>query len=268
MTANGGGPLTGEPGGVQSVRRVFDLLELIADGGGAQGISQLSTDSGLPVPTIHRLLRTLTASGYVRQDPSRRYALGPRLIRLGNLAGRAFGSWSRPLLTRLVEATGETANLAVLEGAEVVYLTQAPSPHSVRMFTEPGRRVLAHCTGVGKALLAELPPDEVTRLVVPTGMPANTPHTITDIDALLGELAAVRERGYALDDGEQELGVRCVAVAVPHPGARTAVSISGPSGRVHDAAVAVAVPVLKDVAEQLARNYADHAAGTARSVDS
>jgi IclR family acetate operon transcriptional repressor len=256
VTANGDGQLTAEPGGVQSVRRVFDLLELIADGGGAQGISQLSTDSGLPVPTIHRLLRTLTASGYVRQDPSRRYALGPRLIRLGNLAGRAFGSWSRPLLTRLVEATGETANLAVLEGAEVVYLTQAPSPHSVRMFTEPGRRVLAHCTGVGKALLAELPPDEVTRLVAPTGMPANTPHTITDIEVLLGELAAVRERGYALDDGEQELGVRCVAVAVPHADARTAVSISGPSGRIHDDAVAAAVPVLKDVAALLARNYA------------
>jgi IclR family acetate operon transcriptional repressor len=247
--------------GVQSVRRAFELLELIADAGGSQGISQLSARSGLPVPTIHRLLHTLIGAGYVRQDSSRRYALGPRLIRLGDLADRSLGAWAVPLLARLVEATGETANLAVLEGNEVVYLAQAPSPHSLRMFTEPGHRVLAHCTAVGKALLAGLPAGEVLALVERTGMPALTPHTITDPDTLLAALAGCRSQGYAIDDGEQELGVRCVAVAVPHPGTRTAISISGPPARLDDAAIAAAVPVLRGVAAELARYFADgHAA--------
>jgi IclR family acetate operon transcriptional repressor len=254
VTAIDGG--AGPTGGVQSVRRALDLLEALADAGGAQGLSQLASRSGLPVPTIHRLLRTLTSAGYVRQDPSRRYALGPRLIRLGGLAGRSLGAWAAPLLARLVEATGETANLAVLEGGEVVYLAQAPSPHPMRMFTEPGHRVLAHCTAVGKALLAGLPAAEVAALVTPTGMPARTPRTITSLDALRSALAETRRRGYAVDDGEQELGVRCVAVAVPHPGARTAISISGPEARIDDAAVAAAAPVLREVAEQLAGHLA------------
>ncbi len=243
--------------GVQSVRRTFELLELIADAGGAQAISQLSDASGLPVPTIHRLLRTLMVSGYVRQDASRRYALGPQLIHLGDLAGQALGRWSRPLLARLVEATGETANLAVLEGAEVVYLTQVPSRYSMRMFTEPGRRVLAHCTAVGKALLAALPSADIARLVATTGMPRHTPHTITDVDTLLTVLADIRREGFAVDDGEQELGVRCVAVAVPHPAARTALSISGPQGRIDDSAVAAAVPLLQEIAAQIAQHYAE-----------
>jgi IclR family acetate operon transcriptional repressor len=243
--------------GVQSVRRTFELLELIADAGGAQGISQLSAASGLPVPTIHRLLRTLVAAGYIRQDPSRRYTLGPRLIRLGDLASRPLGAWVRPLLGRLVDATGETANLAVLEGGEVVYLGQVPSPHAMRMFTEPGRRVLAHCTAVGKALLAQLPAAEVTALVAATGMPAQTPRTIIDPDTLLRALADIGRQRYAVDDGEQDLGVRCIAVAVPYPGAHIAVSISGPQARIDDAATARAVPVLHDVADRLARHFAE-----------
>jgi IclR family acetate operon transcriptional repressor len=233
------------------------LLELIADAGGAQGISQLSAASGLPVPTVHRLLHTLIATGYVRQDAARRYALGPRLTHLGNLASQSLGAWTRPLLARLVEATGETANLAILEGAEVVYLAQVPSPHAMRMFTEPGRRILAHCTAVGKVLLAALPLADVAGLIGATGMPANTPRTITDLDTLVKALGDARDNGYAVDDGEQELGVRCVAVAVPYPGARTAVSISGPQARVDDDAIAAALPVLHDVAAQLAQHYTD-----------
>lgn len=244
-------------GGVQSVQRAFDLLELIAEAGGSQGISQLSASSGLPVPTIHRLLRTLVAQGYLRQDSSRRYALGPRLIRLGDMASRALGGWARPLLTRLVEATGETANLAILDGGEIMYVAQVASPHAMRMFTEPGRRVLAHCTAVGKALLAELPDAEVRALTGRTGMPAQTARTITDPDTLLANLAEIRAQGFAIDDGEQETGVRCVAVAVPHRGAYTAVSISGPQARVDEATIAAATPLLRAAAAELARHFAD-----------
>src|SRR5262249_58547939 len=88
----------------------------MADAGGEVGLSELSASSGLPLPTIHRLMRTLVACGYVRQQPNRRYALGPRLIRLGESASRLLGTWARPHLAHLVEETGETANLALLDG--------------------------------------------------------------------------------------------------------------------------------------------------------
>lgn len=126
----------GPSGGVQSLERAFDLLERMADAGGEVGLSELSASSGLPLPTIHRLMRTLVVCGYVRQQPNRRYALGPRLIRLGESASRLLGTWARPYLARLVEETGETANMALLDGDEVVYVAQVPSKHSMRMFTE------------------------------------------------------------------------------------------------------------------------------------
>jgi IclR family acetate operon transcriptional repressor len=238
--------------GVQSLERAFDLLERMADAGGEVGLSELSASSGLPLPTIHRLMRTLVSCGYVRQQPNRRYALGPRLIRLGESASRLLGTWARPYLAELVEATGETANMALLDGDEVVYVAQAPSRHSMRMFTEVGRRVLPHSTGVGKALLAEVPPAEVRALLARTGMPAATDRTITDPDAFLAELERVRALGYALDDNEQEVGVRCLAVTVPDSPTAAAISISGPAGRVTEGATDKIVPVLHAVARELA----------------
>jgi IclR family acetate operon transcriptional repressor len=239
-------------GGVQSLARAFDLLERMADAGGEVGLSELSAGSGLPLPTIHRLMRTLLDCGYVRQQPNRRYALGPRLIRLGESASRLLGTWARPYLAELVDATGETANMALLDGDEVVYVAQVPSRHSMRMFTEVGRRVLPHSTGVGKALLAQLPDEQVRALLGRTGMPAATEHTLTDPDAFLTALERVRAQGYAVDDNEQEAGVRCLAVSVPGAPTAAAISISGPAGRVTEAATAAIVPVLRDVAGQLA----------------
>jgi IclR family acetate operon transcriptional repressor len=241
----------GASGGVQSLERAFDLLERMADAGGEVGLSELSASSGLPLPTIHRLMRTLVACGCVRQQANRRYALGPRLIRLGESASRLLGDWAIPYLAELVAATGETANMALLDGDEVVYVAQVPSRHAMRMFTEVGRRMLPHSTGVGKALLARLTADEVRRLLGRTGMPPATEHTITDPEEFLAELARIRNVGYALDDNEQELGVRCLAVAVPDAPAAAAISISGPAGRLTEASQDRIVPVLKDVARRL-----------------
>jgi IclR family transcriptional regulator, acetate operon repressor len=238
-------------GGVQAIDRVLDLLDRVARADGPRALSELAAETGLAAPTAHRLMRALLRHGYVRQEPSRRYALGPRLIYLGERAARTLGDWAVPQLTRLRDATGETANLALLDGDEIVYVTQAPSRHQMRMFTEPGRRVLPHCTAVGKALLAGLPDDEVRALLARTGMPAHTPNTITEPDALLAALAEVRERGYASDDGEQEIGVRCLGVAVPTGSARMAVSVSGPHGRLTDAAVRDIVARLREVATEL-----------------
>ncbi|MGW1988601.1 IclR family transcriptional regulator [Embleya sp. NPDC001921] len=226
------GTANGASGGVQSLERAFDLLELLADAGGVLTLSELAARSGLPMPTIHRLVRTLVSLGYLRQDASRRYTLGPRLIRLGETAGRLLGSWARPYLAELMETTGETANLAVLEAGEVVYVGQVPSRHSMRMFTEVGRRVQPHCTAVGKVLLAQLPEADAARVLGGRPLASHTEHTVTDPAALLAQFPLIRARGYAVDDQEQELGVRCVAVVVPGAPTATALSVSGPEGRI------------------------------------
>ncbi|MEZ0093214.1 IclR family acetate operon transcriptional repressor [Streptacidiphilus sp. EB129] len=219
-------------GGVQSVERAFQLLEVLADAGGVSTLSDLATASGLPMPTIHRLIRTLVQQGYVRQDTARRYTLGPRLIRLGETAGRLLGSWARPYLAELMDTTGETANLAVLEAGEVVYVGQVPSRHSMRMFTEVGRRVQPHCTAVGKVLLAQLPRPEAASVLGKGPLAAHTEHTVTQPAELLAQFDAVKAAGYAVDDQEQEIGVRCIAVVVPGAPTATALSISGPEARV------------------------------------
>ena len=254
--ASSDGTRAGAAGGVQSIERAFDLLEMLADAGGALGLSELSTVSGLPLPTVHRLMRTLVNRGYVRQEASRRYTLGSRLIRLGEISSQTLGTWLRPFLAQLVRLTGETANLAMLDGDEVVYIAQVPSPHSMRMFTEPGRRVQPHCTAVGKALLAELPPGEARALLERDGMPAYTPATITDPDLLIAHLEVIRKQGYAVDEGEQEIGVRCFAVAVPDAPGSLAISTSGPQTRMTDDAAARIVPALQRTAREISETIA------------
>ena len=161
-------------GGVQSIERAFTILETLATGGGVMGLSALAAESGLPLPTIHRLVRTLVDLGYMRQEPSRQYALGPRILLLAESASSMLSSVARPHLAQLVDDLGETANLASLDGDEIVYIAQVPSRHSMRMFTEVGRHVLPHCTAVGKAIMAHMPPAQVRDLLRRTGMPRHT----------------------------------------------------------------------------------------------
>ncbi len=240
------------PGGVQSIERAFGLLETMADHGGTMGLSQLAQASGLPLPTIHRLVRTLVDLGYLRQEPSRQYVLGPRLIRLGESSAHLLSVYARPHLSHLVDELAESANLAMLDGDQIVYVAQVPSRHSMRMFTEVGRRVAPHCTAVGKAILATMPPEQVRELLARTGMPQKTPATLNDPDALAANLAWTREHGYALDEGEQEVGVRCVAVQVPDVPTPLAISVSGPAARMTEELVRRAVPLLRAAAADLA----------------
>jgi IclR family acetate operon transcriptional repressor len=219
---------------VQSVERALTLLESLADLGHEAGVSDLRTATGLPFGTIHRLLGTLVMHGYARQNPgTHKYTLGPRLLRLGDAAGRHFAVWARPFLTELMELSGESANLVMLEGDHAVYVAQVPSrTHHVRMFTEVGRRVLPHSTAVGKVLLAFRPRPVAEALLERTGLPPRTERTIVDPDRFLAELDVVARQGYAIDDGEEELGVRCVAAPVFGVGdSVAAISISAPEGR-------------------------------------
>lgn len=237
---------------MQSLERAFGVLELVAARRTAMSLSELASASGLAPATLHRLARTLVDLGYLRQEPSRHYALGPRLFLLAEGSSMMLNSVALPHLGHLVDAIGETANLAMLDGDQVAYVAQVPGRHSMRMFTEVGRRVLPHCTAVGKALLASSSDDEVRALVSRTGLPRHTPRTITEPDDLLAELERVRERGYAVDEGEQEVGVRCVAVAVPRSTLRLAMSVSGPAPRMSDELLAHAVPVLQEAARSVA----------------
>lgn len=247
-------------GGVQSVERAFDVLEIMASAGGSIALGELAARAELPQPTIHRLVRTLLAMGYVRQLPNRHYALGPSLIRLGDSAAHLIGAWSRSLLGELVHRTGETANMAVLDNDMAIYVAQVPSPHAMRMFTEVGRRVHAHCTGVGKALLMQLPNEAVLALVKRTGMPASTETSHTAARTLLRDIELCRSRGYTVDEGEQELGVRCIAVPVPDAPTLTAISISGPAARLTLKSATKVVPLLKRVARDLASEFDREAA--------
>ena len=241
-------------GSVQSVERTFGLLETLADNEGSLGLSQLASQSGLPLPTIHRLVRTLVALGYVRQEPSRQYVLGPKLIRLGESSSHMLSIWAKPHLSRLVDELGESANLAMLDGDQIVYVAQVPSRHSMRMFTEVGRRVLPHCTAVGKALLADIPPQGVRDILHRTGMPVHTANTITNPNEFAKALRQVAEQGYAIDEGEQEVGVRCVAVSVQRVQTPLAISVSGPAARMGQDVIDRAVPLLSIAGTALARD--------------
>ncbi|MDO5712767.1 MAG: IclR family transcriptional regulator [Micrococcales bacterium] len=242
---------TPRSGAVQSVARVFELLEIIADAGGDISLSDLALKSALPIPTIHRLLRTLVGVGYVRQLPSRRYALGARLIRLGEGASGQLGAVAQPVLVGLVEELGETANMAMQDGDYIVYVAQSPSPHSMRMFTEVGRRAHMHATGVGKAILSMLSDDAARGIVDRVGMPVPTRKSLGNVDALLANLSLIRNNGYALDDEEQELGVRCYAVPIPNTPTPMAVSVSGPLARVDHGFADRAIPVLRSAAMEI-----------------
>jgi IclR family acetate operon transcriptional repressor len=220
------------PGRVQSVDRALDVLEALAQGGGPTGVAEVAVLTGLPQGTVHRLLQSLQQRGYVRREASRKYSLGASTVRLADAAQRSLVRSARPFLAELVALSGETANLAVLEGDDVVYVAQVPSPHTLRMFAEVGRHVPPHSTAVGKVLLAGLPRDRALAVLRRTGLPARTPGTITDAEAFAAELDRVQATGWAADEEEQEVGVRCVAVPVGDPGGVVAaLSLSGPADR-------------------------------------
>lgn len=249
--------------GVQSVERALEVLEVLAEAGREMGVSELGQATGLPYATIHRLAATLRQRGYLHQDGrSRKYGLGSRLIHLGSIAGHMLGAGARPYLERLVELTGETANLALLEEGYVVYVAQAPSRRMVRTFTEVGNRVPPHSTAVGKVLLSYQPASAVSRIVSRHGLVAATPETITDPSELLAQVELVRTRGYALDLEEQEEGVTCVAVPlVPSTGPVAAISVSGPTARMGEDRRNAIVGHLQAVAAEFA-NGLDAASAT------
>jgi IclR family acetate operon transcriptional repressor len=217
---------------VQAVDRALEVLEALAEAGRPLGVGELGERTRLPQGTVHRILQTLQGRGYVRRDASRKYSVGTAAVRLADAAQRSLARTARPYLAELVAISGETANLAVLEGIDVVYVAQVPSPHTLRMFAEVGRHVPPHSTAVGKVLLAAMPRDHARGILQRTGLAARTDATITDLTALEAELDLVASQAWAADEEEHEPGIRCVAVPVGGPGPTlAAISVSGPAER-------------------------------------
>ena len=239
-TGSGGGSAP-DPGNaltppVESVRRALRILRCFGPDRPELGVTDLSRELDMHKSTVHRLLVTLEAEGFVRLVEGGRYALGWRLFELGS-AVPAWGAIRQVVLReleRLVQRTGETAHLAVLAEGEVLYIEKVESDRPLRMPSSVGRRVPLHCTALGKILLAGLEDDERWRAIYGAQLRRFTPSTITDPDAVRNEVEKVAENGYAVDREEIEEGLMCLGAPIVDERGQTcaAISISGPSSRI------------------------------------
>ena len=219
-----------EKSGVQSVERIFQLIESLAAHPAGAGLQRLAQDTDLAKSTVHRLLASLVSLGYAAQDENGRYRLTLKMFELssGIVNSMDIMDVAKVHLERLAQRTGEAVHLVIRDGQDIVYIYKTESG-PMRMSSRVGLRSPLYCTGVGKAILATLPADEVAQIWQHTTPQKLTAHTIVEFDALQAQLTEVRTNGYAIDDEENELGVRCVAVAIPGVGGRadSAFSISG-----------------------------------------
>jgi len=223
-------------GAVQALDRGLTLLEILAEEDGLT-LSELGRRSGVSASTAHRILLTLESHAYVQHDMERGiWLVGVGAFKTGSafLRNRRVASMGRTTMHGLMEASGETVNLGIEDNGEVVFISQIESHDTLRAFFRAGSRGAMHASGVGKALLAELPEHRVRQICALRRLERFTDHTITDLARFLRELAEGRRRGWALDDEERSLGMRCVAAPIfnEHAEAIAGVSISGPSVRV------------------------------------
>ena len=221
---------------VQVLDRALAILQMLSAEGPDLSLGAIAEKLQLHKSTIHRLIRVLDRHGMIeRNSVNGRYRLGLKLFELGTkaVAQLDLRERARPVLERLVLETNETVHLCVLDGTEVVYLDKVEPVRSIRLASSVGRRNPAYCTAVGKAILAYLPEADVESIVRARGLKAMTANTITSLVELRRELAAIRERGYAIDKEEIEDGVRCVGCVVrDFTGVPVAaISVSGPSFR-------------------------------------
>jgi DNA-binding IclR family transcriptional regulator len=253
-------PTRGGSGTVQSIERALSLLEALEDGRGEIGIAALSKRVGLHVSTVHRILATLVARGYARQNPETgRYALGAKALHLAEsyLGQMDIRRIVRPVLERLSQETGETANLVILDRREALYLDKVESPQSLRIFSRIGRRAPLHCTAVGKVLLAYGSKAQVNTLLGPGALERLTKHTITSIAQVRRELEKVREQGFALDREECEEGACCIAVPIRQArgDVEAALGISAPAMRLTPRRIEELIPIMlrtgREVSAQL-----------------
>jgi IclR family transcriptional regulator, KDG regulon repressor len=220
----------------QTVRRAIGLLDLLATTPRGQSLRQLSESFGLSRSTTHRLVSALMSGGLVTLCPeTRRYRLGIKLLELSAalLDSMDIQEQARPFMQHLSEASRETVHLGVLDGFEVMFIGHIESSESLRMSGRIGRRTPAHSSSLGKAILAWTDEAALQRYLSRSPLAAQTARTITDPEQLLRALEEVRARGYATDEEENRVGIRCVGAPVRDHTGRViaAISVSGPSFR-------------------------------------
>jgi IclR family acetate operon transcriptional repressor len=221
----------GQP--VKSAVRTVQLLEYFAGHPGSHSLGDLHETLRYPKSSLYVLLRTLVELGWVEVDATgTRYGIGVRALLVGTsyIDGDEVVLAARDTLDWLATQTTETVHLARLDGFDVVYLATRESQHYLRPFTRVGRRLPAHTTSLGKALLATRT-DDVVRAMLPHRLDRLTDNTITTVPALLADLQETRERGYAVDGQENTVGLRCFGVALGRVSARDAISCSVPVAR-------------------------------------
>lgn len=229
---------------VQALERGLVLLQLLSKSGSAS-LSDLSLQVGLPASTAYRMLSTLQKLGFVSfDDVTQEWSVGIEAFTVGssyfnraNLAEAA-----RTVMRQLMMDTGETANLAILtDGGQITFLTQMECTHPIRAFHLPGTRSPAHSSGIGKALLAEFPRPQVEQILQKTGLQEFTSKTLTTPKALFSDLQSAYLRGWAFDNEERHVGMRCIAAAIHNTRgeAIAGISISGPTVRFSDDTLAI-----------------------------
>ena len=237
--------------------RLFGLLEVIASSDRLYSLQALVDATGVPKPTLHRMLQQLEQGGLLQRDgDGRHYAMAPRLRRLAEnlLSNDTHHGARHAVLRRLVEEIGESCNLTALSGSEVVYLDRVETAAPLRFYLQPGSRVPVHCSASGKVFLAQMTPAQRQRLLAHAPLERMTPNTLTDLARLEREVKRVQKDGYATDDEEFLPGLLCVAVPVPSPHGRShlAVALQAPTMRLGAAKARALLPALQRAAAALA----------------
>ncbi|AZO93761.1 IclR family transcriptional regulator [Halocella sp. SP3-1] len=196
---------------VQSLDRALDVIEKLVESNKSMGVTELSDSLGLHKSTVYRLLATLGYRGYVEQDDYNQYKVGLKLFEIGGLVLNSLDlrEQIKPYLKRLREETRETVHLGIMDDTEVVYIDKEETSETIRMYSRIGRRVCAHCTSLGKVILAYSKP-KLTDQVIENGLKKYTDKTITDEIEFRKHIKEVFDQGYAIDDEEQRMGIRCI----------------------------------------------------------
>jgi IclR family transcriptional regulator, acetate operon repressor len=223
---------------VQALDRGLTLLQALAKEGNVI-LTDLALRVGMPPSSAHRVLATLQKHGFVEFDEStQEWAVGVEAFRVGSayLVRSNLVEAAGKVMRDLMEETGETANLAISEGGDVVFISQVETHNPIRAFFRPGTRVHMQASGIGKALLADLPRKKIEEILLKTGLPEFTSKTLTSPDALFADLEETRKRGWSFDDEERYSGMRCVAAAIYNSfgDAIAGISVSGPTVRFPD----------------------------------
>ncbi|MPY83118.1 MAG: helix-turn-helix domain-containing protein [Actinophytocola sp.] len=258
-------PATTEVNGETPTLRLFGLLELIAGKDRFVSLQSLVDETGLPKPTVHRMLQQLETAGLlVRQGDNRQYGTGARLRRLSeNVLLNATQHGARHgVLRDLVDELGETCNVTALSGNEVIYLDRVETPEPLRFALHPGSRVPVHCSASGKMLLSQFSPAQRHKLLAHTPLRRFTDNTVTDLDAFEAELKDVRAQGYAIDNEEFLPGLVCAAVLVPTlaPRSNMCVAVQAPTMRLSPEKAVRLLPALRRAAAAMAGIEAEGAA--------